>query len=137
MAPSDDARHRDDHMLAGRCDGIARVRSNRHQAAAPRLQGVERLLPDDLARARAADEPLHAAVGEHDRAIAEVRRHRRAPRHDGRHGERLPFAPQRRDLLEEIHSVHAQPSRVQRPDSRSSIRAARAFSGSSRPASCP
>ena len=67
-----------------------------------RRERFERLLPDDLARARAADEPFHAAVGEDDRVIAEVRRHRRAPGHDRRHGERLPFAPQRRDPLEEV-----------------------------------
>ncbi len=87
-----DARHRDDHVLRRSTGRIARVRSNRHQPAAPRRQGVERLLPDDLARARAADEPLHAAVGEDDRTIAEVRRHRRAPRDDGGQGKRLPFA---------------------------------------------
>ena len=35
-----DAGHRDDHMLAGRRGCIARVRSNRHQAAAPRLSAA-------------------------------------------------------------------------------------------------
>ena len=141
------ARHRHHDMLGGRLDRVARVRPNRHQAAVPCPQRLERLLPDDLARARAADEPFHAAVGEHDRAVAEVRRDRRAAGHDRRHGERLPFTLQRRDPLEEVdHRIHAhrQPyrldaERLRTADSerRSSNRAARAFSGSSRPASCP
>ena len=89
-------------MLGGRLDAIARFGSNRHQTAVSGPQRFERLLPDDIARARAADEPLHAAVGEDDRVIAEVRRHRGAAADDRRHGERPPFALQRRDPLEEI-----------------------------------
>ena len=100
-------------MLAGRLGGVAGVRPNRHQTAAPRRQGLERLLPDDLARARAADEAFHAAVGEDDRAIAQMRRHRRAPRHDRRHGERLAFAPQRRNPLEEVD--HRDPPAPRKP----------------------
>jgi hypothetical protein len=94
-------------MLGGRLDDVVRVRSNRHQAALSRPHGVERLPSDDLVRARAADKAFHAAVGEHDRAVAEMSGHRRAAAHDRRHGEGLSFTAQCRDALEEVdHRIH-------------------------------
>jgi hypothetical protein len=101
--PFGDARHRNHDLFGRRPGGLARVRPNRHQARAPVPQRFERLLPDDLARARAADESFHAAVGVHDRAVAEMRRYGRATRDDRRDRERLPFPPQRHDLLEDVH----------------------------------
>ena len=67
-----------------------------------RAHGSQRLLPHDLTGAGAADEPFHAAVGEDDRAIPEVCRHRRAACDDGGHGEGLAALPERRDSVEEV-----------------------------------
>ena len=144
--------HRNDDMFTGRRTRLVGVRSNRHQPAGTGRQGVERLLADDFARARAADEPLHAPIRKHDCTIAEVRRHRGTTRHDRGQGKALPFTSQRRYLLEAVHgpmlvtssSFRVTNSRTsfgfgrhQWSDSCSSIRAARVLSGSRRPANCP
>ena len=65
-------------------------------------EALQRLLPDDLARARSADESFHAAVGMDDRAIAEMRRDWRAAADDGCRRKGLPRTTKRHDLLEEV-----------------------------------
>src|SRR5262245_13392411 len=71
----------------------------------PGTENLERLHPDDLTRTRPADESFHAAIGEHDRAVAEVRRDRGLPGDDRRRGERLAIARERCDSFEKVLHV--------------------------------
>ena len=126
------ARHRHDNPIDTGLGQIRRVRADGDQPRGARRQGLERLHADDLTGARTADEALHPPVGEDDGAVAEVCRHRRPPRHDGRHREGLAFTRQHRNPIEECmgaeHPCHPIAARS---------RAARSFNGSSLPESCP
>ena len=115
---------------------LARVRPNRHQAAA-RAASASSACCRMISREQAP--PTKPSMRPSAKTIARSPRCAdtgRAPRHDGGNGERLPFAPQRRNLFEEVHSDHAESHAFSDRGARASAPPARC-SGSSRPASCP
>ena len=65
-------RELDDVFGVSSCRGTG-VRPDGDQARMAQPETLERVRSDDLARAGAADESLHASVGVHDRVIPQMR----------------------------------------------------------------